>query len=108
MPFSRVVSVRTFASNSYSTSGIRVPVESASKNPLCIHCKYYLPPNIHGLNITDKKRGYCEKSGMMHLVDGSVEYEQAERYREYVCKGTYYERMIEEPLEPSSEEVLYS
>lgn len=80
---------------------LRVPADIATSHPLCVNCRYYLPPNLYGLNIQDKKKGFCGRSGMIHVVDGSVEYESVERYRQFTCKGQLYEPI---PLEGEVEE----
>lgn len=81
-------------------SHIRVPIHSEHQN-LCIHCTHFIhPTQIKQLNITDLKCGYCKHSGMVHLVDGSIEYENVSIYREYTCKGTFYD-----PLETDIKDV---
>lgn len=71
---------------------MRIPLNNATKIPLCINCKYYIPPSGNGIHYTkDKKMGFCQKSGTVHIVDGTIEYENVELYRKYNCKGTFYE-----------------
>lgn len=71
---------------------LRVPVDIAAAHPLCIKCKHYIPPS-NSYNLSPKN-GFCKLSGMMHVVDGTVEYEKLQDYRPYVCKGQYYEERI--------------
>lgn len=82
---------------------LRVPLNIAKTTPICVNCKYYIPPNYNGINIQDKKKGFCSKSGTMHVIDGSIKYEMVEYYREYICKGDEYEEstidMTFEPLD---------
>jgi len=78
--------------NSYfQKDPLQVPIHSSPKHKLCVNCKHYLPPNYYGINITDKKKGFCKHSGKIHLVDGSIYYDQLENYRRYECKGEFYE-----------------
>jgi len=65
---------------------IRMPLNGPMP-PLCVHCKYYIPPPPH----IDKKHGQCKKSGKVHVVDGEVTYENVCIVREYECKGQWYE-----------------
>lgn len=64
---------------------IRVPIDS--KVPLCINCKYYMPPKNH---IKIPVLGQCRKSGTMNVVDGQVEYKNVEVVRVFECKGDWY------------------
>jgi len=70
---------------------LRIPIKNASKAPICINCKHYLEPIYNNIKISDKKKGFCKKSGTIHVVDGTIEYEYVEIYREYTCKGNEYE-----------------
>jgi len=70
---------------------LRVPVDIAAAHPLCIKCKHYIAPN-NSFNLSPKN-GFCKLSGMMHVVDGTVEYEKLQDYRPYVCKGQYFEKL---------------
>jgi len=76
----------------YKSSYIKTPLTNSVPNNLCIQCKYYLHPSeIWKIEITDLKLGFCKKSGMVHLVDGSITYDYACTYREYNCKGSLFE-----------------
>lgn len=70
---------------------IRIPLDQINKVPICIKCKFYIPPCHKGIMLSNKKNGLCAKSGMFHVVDGTVEYQNVEIYREYHCKGKLYE-----------------
>lgn len=90
---------------------LRVPADIASAHPICIKCKHYIPPSY----IHDPKKGYCRLSGMMHVVDGTIDYEKVEDYRPYVCKGQYFEEApppVDLPVAlkvmDSTDEVLYT
>jgi len=67
---------------------MRIPLDKAKQIPLCINCKYYISPSYK-----NKKLGFCQKSGTVHVVDGTIEYENVEIYREYTCKGKLYEEI---------------
>lgn len=76
---------------SQPTSYLKVPIHSKDQK-LCIQCKYFIhPKEIKQLNIENLKYGYCKQSGMVHLVDGSIEYENVAVYREFKCKGNQFE-----------------
>lgn len=75
------------------STNIKTPIHSQHPK-LCVQCKHFMhPKEIKQLNITDLKYGYCRHSGMVHLVDGSIEYENVSIYREFKCKGTFYEEI---------------
>lgn len=92
--------------NSFLSQPLRVPITQAKYVPICVNCKYYMPPDIYGINIQDKKKGFCQKSGTMHIVDGTIKYELVEFYREHICKGSEFEesttKVVFEPLDPIS------
>ncbi len=83
---------------------IRVPLANAKNIPLCINCKFYIPPDTTKIYINNKRHGLCGKSGMIHVVDGSIDYENVEIYREYTCKGKLYEEKSD--IEPSGYESM--
>ena len=73
---------------------IRISLDNVNRIPLCINCKYYIPPSGNGIHYTkDKKMGFCQKSGTVHVVDGSIEYVNVELYRKYDCQGKFYEEL---------------
>lgn len=70
---------------------LKVPIH-VKEHKLCIQCKHFIhPKEIKNLHIEDLKYGYCRQSGMIHLVDGSIEYENVAVYREFKCKGNQFE-----------------
>ena len=75
-----------------SRAPLNVPLSAAKKTPLCIHCKFYIPPNHRGLRVEDKKLGFCQKSGIMSVIDGEIEYKNVQVVREYDCKGSWFEQ----------------
>lgn len=56
--------------------------------PLCVRCKYYIPPQNKDLS---KQHGLCKKSAKINVVDGEVTFENVRIVREYDCKGLWYE-----------------
>lgn len=81
---------------------LNVPLQNAKKTPLCIHCKYYLPP-AHAkykssLITHDMKLGHCQKTGLMNVIDGEIVYEYVTTVREYKCKGNWFELAHSGPL----------
>jgi hypothetical protein len=82
--------MKIYASHLYKDP-LRVPIHQAPNHPICVKCRFYLPPTLYGNNIKDLKKGYCEQSGTIHVIDGSVLYEQVEYFRQYVCKGEMFE-----------------
>jgi hypothetical protein len=69
---------------------LRVPLMADKMPPLCVQCKYYMPPRDTTSHL-DKKQGLCKKSGKIHVVDGEVTFENVVLVREYDCKGLWYE-----------------
>jgi hypothetical protein len=66
----------------------RVPYVSTQATPkLCKDCKHYIRPEKNG----DLRLGRCAKFGMIHLVDGTVDYDMASNARENKCRGDMYE-----------------
>ena len=76
---------------------LQISLEAAKKVPLCIHCKFYIPPPPVRAGNVDYKRGLCQKTGMIHVVDGEITYKNVEIAREYNCKGTWFQKQIEPP-----------
>jgi len=71
---------------------LQVSLDIAKKIPLCINCKYYIPPSpVRNVQVPDKKMGFCRKSATIHVVDGEITYKNVEITREYNCKGNWYE-----------------
>ena len=70
-------------------SSIRIPHNPLKPPPLCVKCKFYMPPPPHMKN--DKTMGYCKKSEMIHLVTGELTYDNVEIYRKHECKGDLYQ-----------------
>ena len=64
---------------------LHVPMDA--KVPLCINCKYYMPPRNH---IKVPTLGQCQKSGTMNVVDGTIEYKNVEVTRLFECEGKWY------------------
>jgi hypothetical protein len=83
---------------------IRVPIADAKNIPFCINCKYYIPPTTKETYFTTKRHGFCAKSGMINVVDGTIHYENVELYREYDCKGKLYEEKSD--IEPMAYESM--
>lgn len=70
-----------------------IPLELAKQTPLCIHCKYYIPPPPRAGTKApgNKKDGFCQKSGKINVVDGEIKYQLVEITREYECQGNWYD-----------------
>lgn len=79
---------------------LNVPLHAAKKPPLCIQCKYYLPPKHAKSSLVthDMKLGHCQKTGMVNVIDGEIVYEYVTTAREYKCKGDWYEPAPSGPL----------
>jgi hypothetical protein len=73
-----------------SKSPVIIPIKENVCKPICVKCKYYLPPP-HG--IKDLKFGSCSKIGYINLIDGEITYEGVQIAREYHCKGEMYEEI---------------
>lgn len=83
---------------------IKVPLTIAKEHPLCVHCKYYMPPPpVHQ---KDKKKGLCQKSGTMHVVDGEIEYTSVSIVREFDCLGNWYEPNDETLVNPPVSDIF--
>lgn len=83
-----------------SRAPLNVPLHIAKKTPLCIHCKFYIPPK-HAQNtlIThDMKLGFCRKTGLVNVIDGGIVYDYVTSAREYECKGDWFELAPSGPL----------
>lgn len=65
-----------------------VPIATPKLPPLCIHCKHYIPPAHKEF---DRKLGFCQKSGLINVVDGQIHYSNVAAVREYDCKGAWFE-----------------
>jgi hypothetical protein len=70
---------------------LKIPIDKAKSTPICINCKHYLSPTYKGIQSSNKKNGFCAKSGTIHVVDGTIDYQNVEIFREYDCKGNMYE-----------------
>lgn len=77
---------------------IKVPLATAKDHPLCINCKYYIPPPP--AQAANKKRGLCQKSGTINVIDGEIEYTLVTIAREYDCHGDWFEPNDETLVNP--------
>lgn len=66
---------------------INVPLMADKIPPLCVRCKYYMPPKNKDLS---KQYGMCKKSAKINVVDGEITFENVGLVREYECKGLWY------------------
>jgi hypothetical protein len=72
-----------------------------NRPPLCVRCKHYMPPKSNDL---DKKYGFCKLSGLMNVIDGSIQYNNVAIVREFDCRGDWFEEGAKE--EPRSDSGL--